>query len=115
MNNPIILIGQLAASNLDILNGTRLASAPYNGIMTFKFAATVALLGTNDYVVSIKLPSGDVPIDAQMAPLAPGNGNLDSRLVMTVSFKIQQGGDVIFSSTLTGTSIFGYAVRFAPK
>jgi len=113
--NPIILVGQNAASNADILNGTRLATAPYPGIMTFKFAATVLLDGTNDHTVSIMLPGGEVPIDRQLAPLAVGNGNLDDRLALVISFFIQQGGQVLFSTTLTGTSIMTHLVRFAPR
>jgi len=113
--NPIILSGQIAATNADILNGTRLATAPYPGIMTFKYASTVALDGTNDYSVSIMLPGGEVPIDRQLAPLAAGDGNLDDRLALVISFFIQQGGQVLFSATETGTAVFTYLVRFAPR
>jgi len=111
MNHPIIEIGQIAASDTDILNGTRLANIPYNGIITFRFAATVALLGTNAYVVSILLPGSEVPLDAQMAPLAAGNGNLDDRLAATMSFVVTAGGKVTFSAVLTGTSVFSYIAR----
>lgn len=112
---PIILIGQLAATNADILSGTRLDVAPFTGVMTFRFAATVSLLGTNDFAVTLGLPGAEVPMDAQMAPLAVGNGNLDSRLAATMSFFIEKGGKVNFSAVKTGTTIMTYLVRFAPR
>lgn len=112
--NPIILFGQLAASNTDILNGTRLATTPYPGIMTFKYAATVALLSTNAFLVSIAIPGGDVPIDSQMAPLAVGDGNLDDRLAVQISFELDIGGQVLFGGVELGTSIMTWMVRYAP-
>lgn len=112
--NPIIIFGQEAATNADILNGTRLASAPYPGVLTLTYAATVALLGTNDFLVTVALPGGEIPIDSQLAPLAAGTGNLDVRLATTISFLIAQGGRVVFSVVETGTSIFSWRARFAP-
>ncbi len=112
---PIILIGQIVATNADILDGTRLDVAPFSGIMTFRFAATVALLGTNDFAVTLGLPGADIPMSSQMAPLAAGNGNLDDRLAATMSFYIEKGGKVDFSAVLTGTSIMSYLVRHAPR
>jgi len=112
--NPIILFGQLAGTDTDILNGTRLATTPYPGIMTFKYAATVALLGTNDFLVSIAIPGGDVPIDSQLAPLAAGTGNLDDRLAVQISFELDIGGQVLFGAVETGTSVFTWMVRYAP-
>jgi len=114
--NPIILVGQEDGTNTDILNGTRLATAPYNGIMTFKIESNLNIAATN-YTISISLPGGDVPIDNQLVPCSGGNlaGILDDREALIVSFAIQQGGQVLFSCVETGVTIMTWLVRFAPR
>jgi len=113
--NPIILCDVEAATNADILNGTRLATAPYNGIMTFKIEADLNTAAAN-YTITVALPGGDVPIDAQRVPAsgAAAVGVLDDREAFIVSFAVQQGGQVLFSCVETGAALLAWLVRFAP-
>jgi len=114
--NPIIEGGQEIATNTDILNGGRLATAPYNGVMTFKIQADLNIAATN-YTVSISLPGGDVPMTNVRVPCSGGNigGVLDDREAIVVSFLIQQGGQVLFSCVETGATVLSWMVRFAPR
>lgn len=114
MRNPIILSGQIVGTDSDILNGTRLATAPYNGRMTFKIQASDNA-AANHYVMTLALPGGDVPIDGQLVPA--GNtaglpGVIDDRTALVMTFDVQQGGQVLFSAIETGDSELSYIVRF---
>lgn len=115
MKNPIILSGQIVGTDADILNGTRLATAPYAGRMTFKLQASDSN-ATDNYSFTISLPGGDVPIDAQRVPC--GNtgglaGVIDDRTAMVMTFNVQQGGQVLFGAVETGDAELSFIVRFA--
>jgi hypothetical protein len=96
----------IAATDTDILNGTRLNSIPYNGILTLDFQASLAD-ATNSYVVTIQLPGGDVPLDTQIVPASnPALGGvLDERTLLRLSFPATQGGHFAISLTEAGTAI----------
>ncbi len=96
----------IVGTNADILNGTRLNAIPHNGIITFEFQANLAN-ATNNYTVTLQLPGGDVPVDAQ---IVPGNnpsldGVLDERTLLRFTFPASQGGHFNVSLTETGTAI----------
>lgn len=115
--NPIIIGSQIIATNADILNGTRIATAPYNGIMTFKIQASDNN-ATDNFVVGISLPGGDVPLDTVRVPCGNSTGLagvLDDRTALIVSFRVQQGGQVLFSAVETGDAELSFLVRFAPQ
>ena len=57
---PIILSGQEAADNSDILQGTRLQTVPAGGFLTFELQASDND-ATNNYTVSVQMPGGDTP------------------------------------------------------
>ena len=59
---PIILSNLEAASNADILQGTRLQTVPAGGILTFELQAAEASI-TNNYTVSVQMPNGDTPMN----------------------------------------------------
>lgn len=112
----IMLSNFLSATNTDLLNGTRLQSAPRNGLMTFQFQADLAN-ATNNFVVSIQLPSGDTPLDGVLVPgdNASLGGVIDTRQMLQVTMPIAQGGHVVVSLTETGAAICTYRITFTPR
>lgn len=96
----------ITATNTDVLNGTRLNAIPYNGLLTIEVQSSLAS-ATNNFVLTIQLPGGDVPVDAQ---IVPGNnpalgGVLDERTLLRMTFPATQGGHFTVSLTETGTAI----------
>lgn len=96
----------IAATDTDVLNGTRLNAIPRNGILTIDLQASLAD-ATNNYTATIQLPGGDVPVDAQ---IVPGNnpalgGVLDERTLLRFTFPASQGGHFTISLTEAGTAI----------
>lgn len=96
----------IIATNADILNGTRLNSIPYNGMLTFDVLADLNN-ATNNFTVTIQEPDGDVPIDTQPVPGANPSlgGVLDDRQLFRFSMAVRQGGHVNISLTETGAAI----------
>ena len=96
----------IIATDADILNGTRLNSIPFNGTLTLDVQADLAD-ATNNYVLTVQKPDGDVPVDGQ---IVLGNnpalgGVLDERTLMRFTFRATQGGHFTISLTETGTAI----------
>lgn len=103
---PIFEQAIIVATDADVLNGTRLNAIPYNGILVLQFSANLAN-ATNNWVLTIQLPDGDVPVDSQ---IVSGNnpaldGVLDTRTLMQFSYRATQGGHFTISLTETGTAI----------
>lgn len=114
--NPIILSGQEAASNTDILQGTRLQTVPGPGYLTFELQASDND-ATNNYTASIQLPGGDTPMNGTRVPgtaTAGLAGILDERVDLAVRFKVNGGGHTVFSCTETGDSELTWRVTFQP-
>ncbi len=121
MAGIIVLSGFLSASNTDILNGSRLQTAPEAGVMKFEMQSVEAD-PTNNYVSSIQLPSGDTPLEGVLVPKGQGDGaagtgasSLDERQALIGVFPIAQGGHVVWSFVLTGASAMTYRVTFTPN
>lgn len=112
----IILSDQEAASNSDILQGTRLQNAPSRGILTFQMTATVAVKGTNAHLVSVQLPNGQNPVNGVLATAGDvtTEGVLNDRTTVQFSFPVAQGGHVVFSTVLTGVSVLTWRIVFTP-
>jgi len=96
----------IIATDADILNGTRLNSIPYNGILTFDVLADLND-ATNNFTVTIQEPEGDVPIDAQPVPGSNPSlgGVLDERQLFRFSMPVARGGHVNIALTETGAAI----------
>lgn len=115
----IYLSGVEAASNTDLLNGTRLSSIPYSeGILTIQAMANLNN-ATNRYAITIQLPNGEVPVDGQR--VAAGQevegalgGQLDSRLLDQWSFPAPQGGHFTIAFTETGAALVAWRVVLRP-
>lgn len=116
MPGTIIIGGFEAASNADILQGTRLQSAPQNGWLFFEMQAADNV-AANNYTASIQLPGGDTPMNGTPIPggtSAGVAGILDDRLALRARFRIRQGGHCVFSVTETGDTEATWRVTFQP-
>lgn len=117
MPRQIIVVTSFdAATNTDILQGTRLQTVPENGILSFEIQAADSV-AANSYAATIQLPNGNTPCNAVQVPggaTAGLAGILDDRLAMKLRFKIEQGGHCVYSVTETGdTEVFSRVV-FTP-
>jgi hypothetical protein len=105
----------ISATNTDVLAGGRLNSIPYNGQLTLDFLADLGDV-TNNYVLTLQLPNGDVPIDGQVVP-ASGAGVdmlLDDRELLRVTFPAFSGGHFVVSLTESGTATCAFRAILRP-
>lgn len=105
----------LSATNADALSAGRLNAIPYNGQLVLEFLSQLAD-ATNFYTLTIALPGGDVPVDAQLVPgcnpaLA---GVLDERQLVRYSFAATQGGHFTVSLTESGTAVCTFRATLLP-
>lgn len=105
----ILESGLISATNTDVLSGGRLNAIPYNGLLTLQFQSDLAD-ATNNYVVTVQLPGGDVPVDAQLVPgtTTVDIGILDDRQLLQLSFNAFQGGHFTIVLTESGTAVCIY-------
>jgi hypothetical protein len=73
MRAPIILSDQEAATNTDILQGTRLQTVPAGGFLTFELQASDND-ATNNFAVSVQMPGGDTPMNGTRIPCGNSTG-----------------------------------------
>ncbi len=114
--NPIILSGQEAATNTDILQGTRLQTVPGPGFLLFELQASDND-GTNNMTASIQLPGGDTPMNATRIPCGNSTGLagvIDDRTALRVRFKVNGGGHTTFSCIETADTELTWRVTFQP-
>ena len=112
---PIILAGLEAATNADILQGTRLQTVPAGGVLTFEMQSKENST-SNNFMVSVQMPNGDTPLNSVRVPACnPAlDGVIDERQNLTCSFPITQGGHCVFSATETGASSLSWRVTYTP-
>lgn len=108
----------IVATNADVLNGTRLNSIPYSGVLTIQFCANLAN-ATNNYAATIQLPGGDNPVDSQIVAggLSVENvlgGQLDTRFLTEFRFPVAQGGHVTLGFVETGAAILIWRAVLSP-
>lgn len=116
MAGLIIITSFDAASNTDILQGTRLQTVPKNGILTFEIQASDNV-AANSFAFTIQLPNGDTPANAVLVPAgatAGLAGIIDDRLAMKLRFRIGQGGHCVYSVVLTGAAECFSRITFTP-
>lgn len=114
----IYLTGVEVATDADILLNTRLSSLPYGGSLTIQCLANLNN-ATNRFSITIQLPDGKVPVDAQFVNAGQEvegalGGQLDSRLLDQWTFPATQGGHFTISLTETGTAICTWRVVLRP-
>jgi len=111
----ILEVGFEAATNADILSGTRLNAIPYGGLLTLMFQSNLND-GTNSYRLTIQLPNGDVPVDSQLIPACNPAlpGVLDERTLLKMAFPATQGGHFNISTTEAGTAVCSWMAVLSP-
>lgn len=108
--------GIVSATTADLLaSGSRLNSIPYAGKLTLDFLATDND-ATNNFTVTIQLPNGDVPVDAQRIPCVNPSrtGSLDERQLIRFTFPAGAGGHFNIILTETGTSTVTWRAVLSP-
>ncbi len=113
--SPILEQAVIIATDLDVLNGTRLNAIPYTGRITFEFSVDLSN-ATNNFVLTLQLPGGDVPIDAQqLLGTNPSLGGvLDERTLLRATYPAPQGGHFSVSLTETGAAIATWRAVLRP-
>lgn len=113
----IYLTGFESASAADVLDGTRLSSIPYGGQLTIQ-ASSNANNAANNYVMTIQLPDGSVPVDGQRVTAGPADevlgGSLNTRYVDQWSFPASQGGHFTISFVETGAALVTWRIVLRP-
>lgn len=113
---PIILSSQEAATNTDILQGTRLQTVPAGGVLTFELQASDND-ATNNFTVAVQLPGGATPLETVRVPCGNSTGLagvLDERTMLRATFPVQQGGHTVFSCAETGDAELTWRVTYSP-
>lgn len=106
----------LAATNTDVLSAGRLNAIPYNGQLVLEFLSQLAD-ATNFYTLTIALPGGDVPVDAQLVPgsnPALAGAVLDERQLVRYAFPATQGGHFTVTLTESGTALCAFRATLLP-
>ncbi len=98
----------VSATNTDLLSTGRLNSIPFRGILVLRFQSDLGTAAAN-YSLTLQLPNGDVPVDAQQVPAGQGAaviGVLDTRTLLEFRYPIENtGGHFVVSLTETGTAV----------
>lgn len=105
----------ISATNTDALSAGRLNAIPYNGALTLLFLSDLGD-ATNNYTLTIQLPSGEVPVDAQRvwASSHATDMTIDDREVMRFTFNAGQGGHFTVSLTEGGTAVCAFVAVLRP-
>ncbi len=109
----ILITGNEVASNTNLLTGTRLETIPAGArFLHFRCSANLND-ATNRYVMTIELPLGTIPVDAQEVP-ANGDGAsgvLDERTLLQWTWPALPGGRFIISVVETGAAVFTWLAQ----
>jgi len=115
----IYLGATIVATDSDILNNTRLSSIPYSGANLTLLVQANLNNATNNFVMTVQLPDGSVPIDGQ--PVLAGQevegalgGQLDNNHMMKFTWAAPQGGHFTIAFTETGAAVLTWAVALRP-
>lgn len=104
----ILITGLEAATNTNLLTGTRLETIPAGArFLHFRCSANLSD-ATNSWALTIELPLGTIPIDAQQVP-ANGDGAtgvLDERTLLQWTWPAIPGGRFVINATESGTALF---------
>lgn len=106
---------QLTATNTDVLAAgtSRLASIPYNGVLTLEMQTDVSE-AANNFEVTIQLPNGSTPLDTVRIPEGANAGSVNANDKYTVAFAVRQGGHVTLQATETGTAVLEVRATLTP-
>jgi len=112
---PIFESSLIVATNTDVLSVGRLNSIPYAGLLTLLFLADLGD-ATNNYTLTLQLPGGDVPVDAQRVWASSSGLDMvvDNREVMQFSYQVGMGGHFTVSLTEAGTAACAFVATLRP-
>lgn len=104
------ITGREAATNADLMNGTRLVTVPV-GQIKVEFQADLNTAAAN-YTVSVVLPGGDAPFLDVIVPSSNPSltGVMDERTTLSAIFDILEAGHVTVSVTETGTTLMDWRI-----
>ncbi len=109
----ILITGLEAASNTNLLGGTRLETIPAGArFLHFRCSANLND-ASNSYALTIELPLGTIPVDGQSVP-ANGDGAtgvLDERTLLQWTWPAIPGGRFIIAVVETGTATFNWLAQ----
>jgi len=105
----------ISATNTDLLAGGRLNAIPYGGSLTLQFLADLGD-ASNFYTLTIQLPNGEVPVDAQIVVASASGVDMDMKAdeLMSFTFNAGQGGHFTVSLTETGTTTCAFRAVLRP-
>jgi len=109
----ILITGNEAASNTNLLTGSRLETIPA-GAQFLHFRCSVDLNdATNNGALTIELPLGTIPVDGQRLPAnANGaDGVLDERTLLQWTWPALPGGRFIISWVETGAVVLTWLAQ----
>jgi len=116
MQGVIMEGGFITATDSDLLNSTRLQTAPANGVMLFEVQASDND-ATNNFKIDLQLPDSDVPMismDVPMGATAGLSGQLDDRFKLQYAAVVGKGGRVVFGLTESGDAEATWRATFSP-
>jgi len=113
MAGPIVLSDIEAASNADILQGTRLQTVPQGGYLTFELQANANDL-TEFMAISIQMPNGDTPLNSVRVPAGATSYALNNNDKTMITLPVAQGGHTVFSCVETGATVLTWRVTYTP-
>lgn len=114
MPGVIIVTGLEAASNTDMLQGTRLQTMPGPGVLTVE-AQSSANDATNDMSLGLQLPGGDNPMSSVRVPAGVTAGAMNVLDKMIATFGVTQGGHAVLSVIESGTAVLFWRVTYKPR
>ncbi len=114
-NQAIVVGGQELATDTDLLSGTRLSPCPANGRVTLQFQADLND-ATNNWRLTVQLPSNEVPVSELPVPGSNPSlaGVMDDRQILSMTYDIQQGGNLLVAVTETGAAILDWRAIWTP-
>lgn len=111
----VTVSGLEAATNADVLNGTRLVTVGVGAIKVECQAADA--VAANNYTTSLTLPSGEAPwlnVDVPAGEVAGLAGVIDDRVSLAGIYQINTPGHVTLSFTETGDTEVSWRVTTLP-
>lgn len=112
MSHPIIVTGQESATNLDVLQATRLQAMPSLGLLVVEAQADLNV-AANNFTMDLQMPDGSNPMAQVLVP-AGTVGQLDERTKLLFSVFVTVGGHAVLGFTETGATIITWRVTFTP-
>lgn len=113
MAGVIVLSNVEAATNSDVLQGTRLQTVPAGGFLTFEMQSDTNT-PTNFVEVSIQMPNGDTPLNSVRIPDGVTANALNTNDKTQITLPISQGGHTVFSVVETGAAQLTWRATYTP-